>query len=99
MCPLFYLAKNLLQGGSRAARGDDSHPRGRYELESKLFGSDVVDAILMNDVNIDQDKDVPAVGGIPAGIEDLWIRSGSRKECQWTWDMMRNTNKEVRDND
>ena len=50
---------------------------------------------LMIPTNIDQDKDVTAVGGIPAGIEDLWIRSGSRKECQWTWDMMRNTNKEV----
>ena len=42
-----------------------------------------------------QDSDVTAAGGIPAGLEDLWIRSGSRKECQWTWDMMRNTNKEV----
>ena len=42
-----------------------------------------------------QDSDVTAAGSIPAGLEDLWIRSGSRKECQWTWDMMRNTNKEV----
>ena len=54
-----------------------------------------VDLLRINDDNIGQDKDVTAVGGLPAGIDDLWIRSGSRKECQWTWDMMRNTNKEV----
>lgn len=50
--------------------------------------------ILGGDMNL-RDKDVTAVGGIPAGIDDLWIRSGSRKECQYTWDMMRNTNKEM----
>lgn len=50
--------------------------------------------ILGGDMNL-RDSDVTAAGGIPAGLEDLWIRSGSRKECQWTWDMMRNTNKEM----
>lgn len=34
-------------------------------------------------------------GGIPPGIEDLWISCGSRKECQYTWDMVRNCNKEL----
>ncbi|KAJ8874106.1 hypothetical protein PR048_024947 [Dryococelus australis] len=34
-------------------------------------------------------------GGIPPGIEDLWITCGSRKTCQYTWDMVRNTNKEI----
>ena len=37
ICSLFYVTKNLLQGGSRSARGDNCHPRGRYELESKTF--------------------------------------------------------------
>jgi tyrosyl-DNA phosphodiesterase 2 len=34
-------------------------------------------------------------GGIAPGIEDLWISCGSRKECQYTWDMVRNCNKEL----
>jgi len=34
-------------------------------------------------------------GGIPPGIEDLWISCGSRKECQYTWDTLRNCNKEI----
>nr|CAD7569763.1 unnamed protein product [Timema californicum] len=28
------------------------------------------------------------------GVEDLWKTCGSRKECQYTWDMLRNSNKE-----
>ena len=33
-----------------------------------------------------------AVGGIPSGVCDVWEATGSRKECLYTWDMMRNTN-------
>lgn len=32
------------------------------------------------------------LGGLPAGIEDLWITCGSRKECAYTFDMTRNDN-------
>ena len=31
-------------------------------------------------------------GGIPNEIVDLWIATGKRKECTYTWDMNRNTN-------
>lgn len=33
-----------------------------------------------------------SIGGLPSGIVDLWISSGQRKECQFTWDMRRNDN-------
>lgn len=32
------------------------------------------------------------VGGIPTGVEDLWISCGSPKECQYTWNCMKNDN-------
>jgi len=32
------------------------------------------------------------VGNIPSGICDLWIETGKRQECAYTWDMNLNTN-------
>ncbi|CAF4647909.1 unnamed protein product, partial [Rotaria magnacalcarata] len=32
------------------------------------------------------------VGNTPTRIGDLWIETGKRKECAYTWDMNRNTN-------
>jgi tyrosyl-DNA phosphodiesterase 2 len=49
--------------------------------------------IFAGDLNV-RDKEIGSLGGVPAGMDDLWVRSGSRKECQYTWDMTRNTNKE-----
>ncbi|XP_022314579.2 tyrosyl-DNA phosphodiesterase 2-like isoform X2 [Crassostrea virginica] len=43
------------------------------------------------DLNL-RDKELAAVGGIPSGVCDVWEATGSRKECLYTWDMMRNTN-------
>lgn len=46
--------------------------------------------ILAGDMNA-RDTEVAKVG-IPDGVEDLWVALGKRKECQYTWDTMRNTN-------
>jgi len=32
---------------------------------------------------------------IPNNMQDLWISQGKRKECQYTWDTMRNSNTEI----
>lgn len=32
------------------------------------------------------------LGGLPAGIEDVWVTCGSRKECAYTFDLLRNDN-------
>ncbi|XP_049857278.1 tyrosyl-DNA phosphodiesterase 2-like isoform X1 [Schistocerca gregaria] len=45
------------------------------------------------DLNL-REKDLTAAGGLPPGVDDLWISCGSRKTCQYTWDMLRNTNVE-----
>ncbi|CAF3505812.1 unnamed protein product [Rotaria socialis] len=43
------------------------------------------------DLNI-REKELQKIGGIPSGIVDLWIETGKRRECAYTWDMNRNTN-------
>ncbi|CAF4163412.1 unnamed protein product, partial [Adineta steineri] len=43
------------------------------------------------DLNI-REKELQKVGNVPSGISDLWIATGKRKECAYTWDMNRNTN-------
>ncbi|CAF1103478.1 unnamed protein product [Adineta steineri] len=43
------------------------------------------------DLNI-REKELQKVGNVPLGIVDLWIETGKRKECAYTWDMNRNTN-------
>lgn len=50
--------------------------------------------LLAGDMNL-RDKELVLAGGIPPGMEDLWLSCGSRKECQYTWDMVRNCNKEM----
>ncbi|CAF1119043.1 unnamed protein product [Rotaria sordida] len=59
----------------------------KYMLDSPsnrivLFGGDL---------NI-REKELQKAGNIPLGIIDLWIETGKRKECAYTWDMNRNTN-------
>lgn len=49
--------------------------------------------IFAGDLNT-RDSEVQKVG-IPKGIKDVWIALGERKECQYTWDSMRNTNSEI----
>lgn len=48
--------------------------------------------IFAGDLNI-RDKEVDKVG-LPDKTKDLWIATGQRKEVQYTWDMLRNVNKE-----
>jgi len=75
-----------------------------YEKERRsqlraLFGRAVDVAadravILGGDLNA-RDSDVDAT--LPAGglLEDSWLSAGARKECKFTWDVQRNTNKEM----
>ena len=46
--------------------------------------------IFAGDMNA-RDTEVAKVG-IPDGIEDLWVKLGKRKECEYTWDTLRNQN-------
>ncbi|XP_076031726.1 tyrosyl-DNA phosphodiesterase 2-like [Oratosquilla oratoria] len=50
-------------------------------------------SILGGDLNL-RDKEVTQVG-LPEGVHDMWETCGSRKECKYTWDTLRNTNKEM----
>lgn len=50
--------------------------------------------ILAGDLNM-RDKELDGVGGLPRGLKDVWQECGSRKEAQYTWDMIRNSNLQV----
>jgi len=50
--------------------------------------------LLAGDLNM-RDSDVAAIGGLPAGISDLWESCGRRKEVEFTWDTRRNGNVEI----
>ena len=54
-------------------------------------------AILAGDMNI-RDSEISSLrngSGLPANVKDIWELLGKRKEVQYTWDMMRNTNLQV----
>ncbi len=47
-----------------------------------------------------RDSEVASINdgqGLPANIFDAWEQLGRRKEVQYTWDCMRNTNLQVSD--
>ena len=50
--------------------------------------------IFGGDLNL-RDPEVKSVGGIPASARDVWEQLGKREELRWTWDLQRNTNKEM----
>ena len=56
----------------------------RSEDRNVIFGGDL---------NL-RDPEVKSVG-IPSSAKDVWEQLGSREEVRWTWDLQRNTNKEV----
>jgi len=61
--------------------------------EIKLLNDDTT-AILAGDMNI-RDKEVASLSngtGLPPNIKDVWEFLGRRKEAQYSWDTMRNTN-------
>ena len=49
--------------------------------------------ILGGDLNL-RDEELKDIGGIPDGISDAWILSGSDPMRKFTWDMTQNDNKE-----
>lgn len=59
-----------------------------FNLVKKFF---VKINVFKGDLNL-RDKDLEAIGGLPKGINDVWLATGKRKECEYTWDMSRNTN-------
>ncbi|ODM95379.1 Tyrosyl-DNA phosphodiesterase 2 [Orchesella cincta] len=44
------------------------------------------------DLNL-RDKEV--IGLLPGSMSDLWVKCGSRDSCKYTWDLTRNTNKQM----
>ena len=50
--------------------------------------------ILAGDLNI-RDSEIAQLNGLPGDMYDLWVKLGKRKEAQYTWDCLRNTNVEV----
>ena len=52
-------------------------------------------SILAGDLNL-RDAELVASGGLPDRTVDVWERCGARKELQYTWDMTRNTNLQVK---
>jgi len=50
--------------------------------------------ILAGDLNM-RDTELSSLGGLPNDVVDVWSACGARKEAQYTWDMMRNTNLDV----
>jgi len=49
--------------------------------------------IFAGDLNM-RDKELASIGGLPSGVVDAWVETGSRKEVQYTWDLQRNSNLE-----
>jgi len=49
--------------------------------------------IFGGDLNM-RDKELASIGGLPAGVKDVWEEMGRRKEVEYTWDMQRNHNLE-----
>ncbi|GBM97230.1 Tyrosyl-DNA phosphodiesterase 2 [Araneus ventricosus] len=56
-----------------------------------LASPDDTTAIFGGDLN-SRDKELTQLGGLPAGIEDLWIACGSRRESEYTFDLTLNDN-------
>ncbi|XP_063041476.1 tyrosyl-DNA phosphodiesterase 2 [Engraulis encrasicolus] len=50
--------------------------------------------IFGGDTNL-RDTEVAKVGGLPAGVCDLWESLGKQEHCRYTWDTKANSNKSV----
>ncbi|XP_046875752.1 tyrosyl-DNA phosphodiesterase 2 [Hypomesus transpacificus] len=53
-----------------------------------------VTALFGGDTNL-RDTEVAKVGGLPAGVSDVWERLGKQEHCRYTWDTRANSNKSV----
>lgn len=56
---------------------------------------DNVTVLFGGDTNL-RDAEVTKVGGLPAGVCDVWERLGEQEHCRYTWDTKANSNKGVR---
>ena len=54
----------------------------------------MLESSMDGDLNI-RDSEIDQLKGLPSDMYDLWIKLGKRKEVQYTWDCLRNTNVEV----
>ncbi|GAA51609.1 tyrosyl-DNA phosphodiesterase 2 [Clonorchis sinensis] len=50
-----------------------------------------VACIFCGDLNL-RDSEVSQLGGLPAGLQDVWEQTGARPELKSTWDPVRNSN-------
>lgn len=66
----------------------DQLKRGFKEMLDQNEGTLV---IYGGDLNL-RDSELSGIGGLPNNVYDLWESTGSRKECLYTWDCLRNTN-------
>ncbi|KAI4897801.1 hypothetical protein NFI96_021946 [Prochilodus magdalenae] len=55
---------------------------------------DNVTVIFGGDTNL-RDSEVAKVGGLPAGVMDVWEELGKQEHCRYTWDTKTNSNKDV----
>lgn len=58
---------------------------------AKSFPADY-NVLFGGDLNL---RDNELTGLLPGDMSDLWIHCGSRSSCKYTWDLTRNTNKQV----
>ncbi|PRD23060.1 UNVERIFIED_CONTAM: Tdp2 [Trichonephila clavipes] len=90
-----YQNRNLLLFNSHLESTVEGSEERKEQLQlmfkEVLASSDNATAIFAGDLNL-RDKELKELGGLPAGIEDLWIACGQRKECAYTFDMTRNDN-------
>ncbi|RWS02559.1 tyrosyl-DNA phosphodiesterase 2-like protein [Dinothrombium tinctorium] len=74
-------------------RWDLNHSLNDYFASiSKHSKSREIATVTLSDHSDDDVVELQPIGGLPSGILDVWEATGKRKECQYTWDMMRNDN-------
>ncbi|KAJ8267583.1 hypothetical protein COCON_G00127550 [Conger conger] len=56
---------------------------------------DNITVLFGGDTNL-RDTEVTKVGGLPAGVCDVWEHLGKQEHCRYTWDTKANSNKDVR---
>nr|CDS25356.1 traf and tnf receptor associated protein [Hymenolepis microstoma] len=61
------------------------------QATSSNSASSPICALFCGDLNI-RDKEIKDLGGLPAGMVDVWEVCGARPEARFTWDRSRNCN-------
>ncbi|KAG8187623.1 hypothetical protein JTE90_027033 [Oedothorax gibbosus] len=76
---------------STAEGADERKVQLKHMLKEVVSTASDNTVIFAGDMNL-RDKELTELGGLPNGVEDLWIACGQRKECAYTWDLTRNDN-------